>query len=340
MENTQQIIKEENKENVMPEIKKLSGGLEILVQLAERGEIDPWDIDIIEVTDKFLTALDKSPRENLLNAGRAIFFASVLLRLKSDILLNLSNETLLASRQTEDFFPEDALLSEDEMVRIDPSKLESYLIRSPLSKLQRKRKISLGDLIFALQQAEEEEERRALRAKLKADRAFTIIAPETPDDIFEIAYEEDIEDVIEKIEAVVQEHLTDEKPITLTFLTEILNNKIKPFLAILFLAHSQKIVLEQKETYEEVFIHKSGTIIEGASTEQEESKVKPLSRKNKKSIIERIREKLPRKKKKAHIEPACTNTVKDEMLSSEITVCDFSLTTNNEKEMTNNGNNA
>ena len=197
----------EQKKEVI-DLKNLSGGLEILVQLAEKGEIDPWDIDILEVTNKYLAALDKSPRENLLNAGRAIFFASVLLRLKSDILLNLSNETLLSSQQTENFFPEDDLLLGQDDVRLDLSKLEGFIVRSSLGKQQRKRKISLGDLIFALQQAEEEEERRALRAKMRTDRAFTIDASEIPDNVLEIAHEEDIEEMAEKVEAIIQEHLT------------------------------------------------------------------------------------------------------------------------------------
>ena len=33
--------------------------VEILVGLAERGEIDPWNIDIIEVTDRFLSELER-----------------------------------------------------------------------------------------------------------------------------------------------------------------------------------------------------------------------------------------------------------------------------------------
>ena len=33
--------------------------VEILVGLAERGEIDPWNINIIEVTDRFLTELER-----------------------------------------------------------------------------------------------------------------------------------------------------------------------------------------------------------------------------------------------------------------------------------------
>ena len=283
---------EQKKEIV--DLRNVNSGLEILVQLAEKGDIDPWDIDIIDITDKYLKALDKSPRENLLNAGRAIFFASVLLRLKSDILLNLSNETLLASQQTENYFPEDDLLNGDEEVRLDLSRLESFLVRSSISKQQRKRKISLDDLIFALQQAEDEEERRATRTKLRAERAFTIVALETSDDIFEITQEEDIDDFVEKIEAIIEEHLTTEKPITLSFLSEILNNKTKPFLALLFLSHSQKVVLEQKEMYGEVFVYKAGTILQEPeeAPKPEEPKGKGLPRQTKKGLFNRIKEKI------------------------------------------------
>ena len=295
---------EELKNSLEPKIENrkspfddLSGGLEILVQLAERGEIDPWDIDIIDVTNKYLTALDSTPRENLLNAGRAIFFASVLLRLKSEILLNLSSETLLASRQTENFFPEDELLLEGDGVHLDLSKLESFLIRSSLAKQQRKRSISLNDLITALQQAEEEEERRALRAKLRAQNAFSIVPIDLPTDFLEISHEEDIEELVKKVEAIIEEHLTSEKPITLNFLAGILNNKVKPFLALLFLAHSQKVVLEQKEIYGEILIYKGGTVLEEKIEPARGREGDGAKKEKKKNIVERIKDKISRKKK-------------------------------------------
>ena len=59
--------------------------VELLVQLAEEGEIDPWDIDVVTVTDKFLDRLDGS---DLRTGGRALFYASVLLRMKSDAMWN------------------------------------------------------------------------------------------------------------------------------------------------------------------------------------------------------------------------------------------------------------
>lgn len=57
--------------------------VELLVQLAEDEEIEPWNIDIVAVTDKFLGALDSS---DLRAGGRALFYASVLLRMKSEVL--------------------------------------------------------------------------------------------------------------------------------------------------------------------------------------------------------------------------------------------------------------
>ena len=35
--------------------------VEVLVQLARDGEIDPWDIDIVAVTDAFLAELETQP---------------------------------------------------------------------------------------------------------------------------------------------------------------------------------------------------------------------------------------------------------------------------------------
>ena len=66
---------------------EVAGGIEFIVQLAEKGEIDPKDVDIIYVTDKFLQAIAAAPKENLRQSGKVIFHASVLLRMKAEALL-------------------------------------------------------------------------------------------------------------------------------------------------------------------------------------------------------------------------------------------------------------
>jgi len=57
--------------------------VELLVQLAKDGDIDPWDIDIVAVTDKFLEAIDEV---DLRTSGRALFYARPSCGMKSDEL--------------------------------------------------------------------------------------------------------------------------------------------------------------------------------------------------------------------------------------------------------------
>ena len=45
-------------------------GIDLLVTLAKNGEIDPWDIDIVLVTDKYLKALDQLAHRTLEASGK------------------------------------------------------------------------------------------------------------------------------------------------------------------------------------------------------------------------------------------------------------------------------
>ena len=64
-------------------------GIEILVSLAKQGKINPWNVDIVEVTDKYLMHLFQSKAQNLRLTGRTLLFAAILLKLKSNVLEGL-----------------------------------------------------------------------------------------------------------------------------------------------------------------------------------------------------------------------------------------------------------
>ena len=66
----------------------------------------------------------------------------------------------------------------------------------------------------------------------------------------------------------------------------------------MFLAHSQKIVLEQKDCYGEVYIHRAGTILEDQNIRESENQKEPEKKKKKKSIIQKIKDKIKGKIKK------------------------------------------
>ncbi|RMF90043.1 MAG: segregation/condensation protein A, partial [Nitrospinota bacterium] len=61
-------------------------GLKILVDMAKRGEIDPWNVDIIQVTDRYLALLQAEEFHDLREYGRLLFYASVLLRIKAEVV--------------------------------------------------------------------------------------------------------------------------------------------------------------------------------------------------------------------------------------------------------------
>ena len=68
------------------EPKERVGGIEILVQMAAKGEIDPKNIDIIDVCDRFLQAIASVPKENLRQSGKILFHVLALC-LKAESLL-------------------------------------------------------------------------------------------------------------------------------------------------------------------------------------------------------------------------------------------------------------
>ena len=57
-------------------------GIEILVQMAKNGKIDPWNVDIVDITDKYLAHLFQMKAQYLRLTGRTLLFAAILLRLK------------------------------------------------------------------------------------------------------------------------------------------------------------------------------------------------------------------------------------------------------------------
>jgi len=57
-------------------------GIEILVNMAKQGKIDPWNVDIVDVYDNYMMQMFKAKGQNLKITGRTILFAAILLRLK------------------------------------------------------------------------------------------------------------------------------------------------------------------------------------------------------------------------------------------------------------------
>lgn len=238
------------------------GGIEILLQMAERGEIDPKNIDIIDVTDRFLRAVAAAPKENLRQSGKIIFQASVLLRLKAEALLAAKVEEDLVGDDFMDFDADGQPIIYDSMLnavarQITLQDLERALIRQSTHRQMRHRRVTLEQLIDALREAERVEKSRGER-KVKA-----VIDLEghhdmrDMDDILDLAHDEDIEDVIARIEQLLTDLLASDDLLSIISVVEALGGRgdwVDAFLGVLFLSNSGKLALKQDEFYGPLYV--------------------------------------------------------------------------------------
>jgi segregation and condensation protein A len=125
----------------------------LLIDLAEQGEIDPWDVKVIDVIDRFLRELapmSGSGREqyenNLSQSGQAFLYASMLLLLKAESLAQAETQP---EEELEDLeFPAEMEALADRQL---PLHLERQIRRRAVAQPPRQRRVTLKELIDQLQ---------------------------------------------------------------------------------------------------------------------------------------------------------------------------------------------
>jgi len=166
--------------------------IRLLQDAAERGDIDPWDVDVIAVIDGFLdqlrqtldlprqlAALGGSYEQGLAASSEAFLAASVLVALKAE---HLEERTLAADEGG----VEDGLEAEfDDGADPDgwparlalPARPERLLSRRPVAPPPQRRPVSLGELIrqleeiaSRLEQETGDQGRRSRRPRRYSDR--------------------------------------------------------------------------------------------------------------------------------------------------------------------------
>ncbi|MFH0702888.1 MAG: segregation/condensation protein A [bacterium] len=229
-------------------------GIEILVEMSKTGKIDPWNIDIVDVTDKFLHELVERKSDNLRLTGRTLFFAAVLLRLKSDILENKP-----VQEEPEEFYEDnDSEFNINDININNLISLEDVLVRRTSIKLHRKRVVTLKDLIKQLEFYEEIEKKRSFKnSQERAKRRARSYADFSAEDIIEMAHDEYIEEGISKLQSVLQKLFETDEKIELSELRGTGMDKVSTYIALLFLATRSRIELVQEEFYSNLYITKS-----------------------------------------------------------------------------------
>jgi len=241
--------------------------VEVLVALAKDGEIEPWDIDIVTVTDKFLDRLDEA---DLRTSGRALFYASVLLRMKSDAMLSDDDP---AEAEPE---PWEAAARGEE-TPIDPgadpfAELDAEMERRLDRKRARGMPQTLDELVRDLREAERDTwwkesreydtsdspqgfSRGTQELDYRAGDEFRMDDEPSVADVTGTAHAEDIDTIIDDVygacleqwEAGRDEVLYDE-------IAESGGTRVETFLGLLFLAHRGQVRLQQDDLFGDLWV--------------------------------------------------------------------------------------
>jgi condensin subunit ScpA len=251
--------------------------VEVLVGLAEDGEIDPWDIDIVAVTDRFLERLDSA---DLRASGRALFYASVLLRMKSEAVMEPeTGERPRDQNQGRDQPPARApgsfaaapLASGPGDPDHDPfAGLEDEIDRRLERKRARGTPQTLDELVRELREAERENwwkrsreydmsesERRGGPQTLDYRSGAAIAADEDPtmSQVTANTHGEDVDEIVDEVRAAITDQY-DRGRAELLFkeISTVGGSRVQTFLGVLFLAHRGHVRLRQDELFGDLWI--------------------------------------------------------------------------------------
>ena len=218
----------------------------LLYDLVREEKMNPWDINVSTLTQRFIEMIKNMQKMDLMISGKVVLAAAILLKIKSNRLLgqDLTNlDRLFAQSEGEEDFSDDFM----QMLEAEAKGEETPLRLIPRTPQPRKRKVSIFDLINALDKALEVKKRRVERY--------------IPDVEMQIPTKKvDITKMIKDIYQKINTHFSENGDKTLTFSQLVTSenklDKVYAFIPLLHLAnHDQrKIDLEQKEHFGEIEI--------------------------------------------------------------------------------------
>lgn len=235
-------------------------GIEILVSMAKSGKVDPWNIDIVDITDKYLAQMFQMKAQNLRLTGRTLLFAAILLKLKSNILENIdvnSFEGVNEEVEFNEFELNDDFEAEypQEYNTNNVISIDEVLQRRTSVRLNRNRVVTLKDLIRQLEFYEMIDRKQSLKnAHERAKRRVRSYANLTADDIVNLAHDEYIEDGVQRLKENLEQILNKESRVELTELTLLGMDKIAAYISLLFLSAESDYELVQDEFYSDLYV--------------------------------------------------------------------------------------
>lgn len=211
----------------------------IIYELVKSEQMDPWDIDVGQFAQKYIEMIRALKEHDFRVSGKVLLAAAILLKLKSTKLvgedLNELDRLLMGvEKQMEELGFEET----SQIPKLDD--IPSLIPRTPQP---RKRKVSIFDLVEALERALEVKKRRLLQSI----PPLNLEAPKKRRDITII-----IREVYGKIKSFFISALSGKLTFSKLLPSESKEDKVYTFIPLLHLAQQDKIELVQETPFGEI----------------------------------------------------------------------------------------
>jgi segregation and condensation protein A len=247
-----------------------SQAIAMLIDLAEKGEIDPWDVQVIQVIDRFLAELgiDDSnnlclPEADLSQSGQVMLWASMLVLYKADTLQKIGQK-----EETEAINPGESNDFEDDYQpkQIINESLAQQIKRRTAAPPPLKRKVTLTEFINQLQAMENELKQAQLTHRLPLRKKKNYTRKQALKTITELAHNENLTELAQELNHFLQHKFSNFINHSSTLrLEELVNHwqqhkkkekqdKVGLFWALLLLSSQSKVELSQEEFYQDLNI--------------------------------------------------------------------------------------
>jgi len=219
---------------------------EIIYDLINSEQLDPWDIDLAIVSQKYIEKIRELEEANFILSSKVLLVASLMLRIKSELLINYyikSLDDILFNKKKEE------IQHKLEIEEFDEDEIPSLIPRTPLPRF---RKVNLNELIMALNRAVKTETRREFKRKEEKDsyeRAKFFLPRQTINISQRIKIiNQRVKDIFSKQEKIPFSEFAGPKK----------QDKIDYFVPLLHLDTRNKLWLQQEKHLDEIWIHKNG----------------------------------------------------------------------------------
>lgn len=204
---------------------------ELLMELVDRNELDPWDIDIAKMVESYVAVIHNMKVMDLFVPANIVLAASILLRMKSESI---------------SIFEVHEPVDEAEEPRMGQRVLPNVGGITPRARQQPGKHITLAELMDALDDA----------MKMVQHREEREIAQSIPVQFY--VNDDDIDEKMERVYSLVKKNADEYRTTTFANLARLFGSSesilLDLFVPLLFLAHKGRVSMKQDSFFDEIFV--------------------------------------------------------------------------------------